>query len=662
MPGNTNRETEWALWLCDQFASLTDEINTMLPSEWAENNRYLPDQVTDFPGYYDFSLTPYLKEILDLFSPLSPVREWDFMKGVQVGANVGVMENAVGYGVEIGRNIPMMFLTADADLAKLRMETYFTPMFEHSDLARFIKSSDGINKRKTGKTDKKVEWEGGGFLIPFGANSASKLRSTSIQWLLEDEPDAYKLRVGKDGNPSKLAEDRTAAYEASRKIFRASTPLIKQTSLIYKGYMKGDRREFRIPCIHCGFKQALRWSGKKQDGKPFGMTWEIDKDSGLLIRESVRYICCHCGEPMYDDDKVIFLGQGHWEPTATPISPDRRSYHLSALYSPMQTWIKQVDKYLEAWDVELHRIKDVELYQQFYNNVLGWPFEARGEALKLSTVTTHRRAVYSSCTVPNKYAEVEAGGKVQIITAAVDVHKDHLDFQAIGFCVGNVGYSIEHLKIHGDTDDLDNGPWRDLAEILERKVYEGDDGRMYHIQTTLIDAGYKPDIVYSFCSDYMSSVFPVLGSDEPGKNALLREFREYESKAGYIGYMVTTPMYKDRIAAALRKEWDGVSIQPRNYLNFPQDYPDSFFKEFTAETKKAKVNKTTGQTVGYVWHRPSGAPNHALDLTVYSMCALDMIAYDVCTSALKLTQINWARFWEYCEAEQLYFTIDTPTT
>ena len=213
-------------WLRDRFEELSVEVIILHPSEWAEDKRYLPPQVTSMPGFYSFEVAPYLREPLDCLSPHSPIREVDFMKGVQICFTVGILENAIGYAIDHLKNVPVMLLTADQELAQLRMESYVTPMINHSGLDHLIKSSDTKNTRKTGKTDKKIEWEGGGFLIPFGAKSAAKLRSTSIMLLLEDEIDAYPDTVGKDGDPCRLAEDRTAAYEATRKIFRGSTPRI----------------------------------------------------------------------------------------------------------------------------------------------------------------------------------------------------------------------------------------------------------------------------------------------------------------------------------------------------------------------------------------------------------------------------------------------------
>ena len=653
-------------WLANEFEGLTDKIEFMSPSEWAEQNRYLPASVTPLPGYYSFGVTPYLREIVDNMDPQVPVREVTVMKGVQTCYTVGVLENTIGYSIGHIKTAPTMMLTVDSEVAKIRMDQYITPMIDQSGLSDLIQSSDEKNTRKTGKTDKKIEWKGGGFLVPFGAQNANKHRSISILYMLEDENDAFPDRVGKDGDPQKLAEDRTAAFEQVRKILRGSTPLITQTSRIYREYKRGDQRMYMVPCKHCDEKQRLEWTGVNDDGTVYGIEWETD-DKGFLIPGSVRYMCKHCGGTMVNEDKAwMYRDAGkycEWVPTAESENPAHRSYHISALYSPvgMQTWEQQVRKWLDAWDVAANRAKNLEALQLFYNNVLGRPFELRGEALKFEKVVMHRRPGYISGEIPNSMAKQETGDVVQVLTAAVDVHKSHLDVQIIGWCDEARFYSIEWLVFEGDCENISNEPWQQLRELIETKIYKADDGKLYQIQLTLVDAGYNADLVYSFCNNYSGGVYPIQGRDLPNKSAALKEFSPFKSKVGTVGYHVTVTIYKDRLAAALRGDWDGISIQPAGHPNFPQNYPDQFFKELTVETKREKINAVTGQRMGVYWHKPGNAANHAWDLTVYNSAALDMVALDVCEHHLELLDeedkpyLNWQEFWKYLKEEGLFY-------
>lgn len=114
------------------------------------------------PGYYRFAVSPYLREIVDCLGVDSPVREVSVMKGVQIGYTSGVTENAIGYFISHVKTAPLMFVTADAELAQLRLDSYILPMLQNSNLVHLITSSDDGNTRKTGKTRKKLEWLGGG--------------------------------------------------------------------------------------------------------------------------------------------------------------------------------------------------------------------------------------------------------------------------------------------------------------------------------------------------------------------------------------------------------------------------------------------------------------------------------------------------------------------
>jgi phage terminase large subunit GpA-like protein len=66
-------------------AGLAPEPNLSV-SEWAEEHRILAGQAAAEPGPWRNERTPYLREIMDLLSPRSPVHTVVFMKGSQVGA------------------------------------------------------------------------------------------------------------------------------------------------------------------------------------------------------------------------------------------------------------------------------------------------------------------------------------------------------------------------------------------------------------------------------------------------------------------------------------------------------------------------------------------------------------------------------------------------
>jgi phage terminase large subunit GpA-like protein len=649
-------------WLISQVEGLPDHIVHVKPSGFNEENRYLPESVTSIPGYIRYDVNPFMREIVDCADINSPVREVNLKKGVQITYST-LLESVVLYYAAHVKTLPMMYMTADKELAAARIENNFIPMFNQSGFDDIIRSSDEGNTRKTGKTANHLQFAGGAYLVPFGAINAAKMRSYSIAVMLKDEIDAWPETVGKDGDPDKLSDGRLKGYWDRRKIFRGSTPLIASTSKIQKAYLRGDQRKYMVNCLGCGHSQELRWSTEdKETGVVGGFMWEMD--DGTLDLDSVRYCCSACGHAHYERDKERLFSEGHgakWVPTAKPAEPGIRSYHLPAMYSPigMAPWSSLVSDYLEAYDVEGRRVKDITAYQVFYNNVLAEPFEVMGSKIRFSSVSAHRRAVYRLGQIPNRYAVQHSGSPVLLLTCQVDVHAKNLAVSVMGWCRDTKPYVIDYWRFEvkeGEPgcDEAGSPVWGRLRELIEETEYTADDGTRYRIALTLIDAGYANDVVTSFCADYNSGVYPILGRDRPGKNQAIKEFSSFETQAGTVGYKIVVDHYKDRLAPVLRREWAPESgVQKQYHFNAPVDITDKQLKELTAETRREKTDDK-GQTV-YYWHRPGNARNELWDLLVYGHAGIDILAWSICRQHFELDTINWPQFWDYIESNALYF-------
>lgn len=645
-------------WVAAHVASLTHVLEHLKPSEWTEDNRYLPSSVSTIPGHYRFDVTPYWKEPLDCLDMQSPVRFLAVKKASQIGVTVGLLENGIGYNIAHIKNAPGFLVTADKDLAKNRVDQYIVPMLQHSGLAHLIKSSDTFSNRKTGKTDKRIDWVGGGFLIPMGAQSANQMRSYSMQILYGDEVDGWPLRVGKDGDPWALCVARTDAYEHSRKVIAVSTPLETRTSRIQVLYEQGDQRKYFVRCLRCKTEQTLAWKRTNNDtGEESGIVWRTD-DEGNVVKGSVRYKCKACGHEHTNDDKTKLLAPengARWKPTATPISPEYRSYHLNALYSPvgMRSWEACVRLWLDAWDVDNDRVKNVEKLQVFYNNVLGEPFEERGERVTFQRVSSHRRE-YIYKEVPNEFAERYMGSRILLLTAGVDVQKEYMNVGVFGWARGRRCALVDYLKWYGDTEQLDDpDTWEKLRQLVRFGTYKGN-GYIYRPALTLVDSGYRTDTVYGFASEWKSGVYPIKGQTDPPKGARHKEFAEFKTPMGTRAFHVTVNVYKDRWKAGLNRGWDGLSQQPIGFFNAPRDATDAQLKELTAESKREKLHATTRERVGWEWYRPSGTPNELWDLLVYNNAALDLIAWDVCRNQFEMEYVDWTKFYDLVEGHTLF--------
>jgi len=651
-------------WLADEVDELTDLITHVLPSTFNEENRYLPESVTSIPGYLRYDVNPFMREIVDCADVNSPVREVNVKKGVQITYTT-LLESVMLYFMAHIKTVPLMFLTADKELAIARVENSIIPMLNQSGFADIIRSSDEGNSRKTGKTKDHLQWEGGGYMVPFGAKTADKMRMFSIMVMLKDELDAWQDTVGKDGDPDALSDDRCSAYWERRKIFRGSTPLILNNSKIQSAYLRGDQRHYMVNCKSCGFPQALRWETKdKKTGILGGFKW--DMDDGVLNLESVRYLCQNCGEPHYEHDKELLFspdGGAKWEPTARPAEPNIRSYHLPAMYSPigMQPWYKCVSAYLKGFDPVAKKVKDIGKYQVFYNNILAEPFEVKGTKVRFEQVSAHRRTVYRLGEIPNTYAAKYSGSVILFLTCQVDVHKNNLAVSVMGWTRDMRCYVIDYwrFEVTGDEDDcseLTSPVWGRLQKLIEETIYTADDGKKYKIILTLVDAGYANDTVTTFCSVYASGVYPILGRDRPGKNQTIKEFAKFETQSGTTGYKIVVDHYKDRLSSVLRRDWvEGAGEQPTYHFNAPVDITDKQLKELTVESRREKKDPQTGVT-SYFWYRPGNARNELWDLLVYGHAAVEILAYTICIEHFELSTIEWSKFWDYVEADKLYYS------
>lgn len=650
-----------AEWLIEEAEQLTDKIDRVSPVRFNEENRYLPESVTSIPGYIRYDINPFMIEILECFDLDSPVREVAVKKGVQITYTT-LLESGAFYYMAHVKTLPMMFATADKELSHARIENNFTPMLNHSGFSHIIQSADVTNKRKTGKTSKHIQFDGGGYLIPTGAKNADKLRSYSICVMLQDEIDAWLEVVGKDGDPVKLFDDRCSGYWERRKIFRGSTPLIHGTSKIQKAYLRGDQRKYHVRCKHCGFSQPIRWETvNKETGIKGGFVWELDED-GTLALESVAWCCAECGRPHYEYDKTRLFSPDHgaaWVPRAKPAEPNVRSYHLPAFYSPigMAPWYKCVLDNFAGQDPVTRKVIDIGKYQIFYNNILAEPFRVLGDRISRHQVSFHRRAEYRFGQIPNGYARKYSGSRILFLTCHIDVHKSNLAVSVFGWCKGSICYTIDYWRMESGSDasEISDPVWARVHELIETKEYTADDGCKYRIVLTLIDAGYANDTVTQIASVYASGVYPTLGRDRPEKNQKISEFTQFTTQAGTIGYKIFVDHYKDRLAPVLRREWhEAEGIQPVYHFNTPIDTTEKQLIELTKEVRK-EIKKDNGETT-YAWYRPGNAPNEFWDLLISGHAAVEIMAWMICIEHFELKNVDWLEFWRYVETEQLYFT------
>ena len=566
-------------------------------SEWADAKRKLPKKSSAEPGPWRTDRTPYLREIMDCFSSRSAVEECVFMKGSQIGGTEALL-NALGYVIDHAPG-PTMLVFPTLALAKRGSRQRVGPLT--TDTPTIAEKIGPAKSRDSENTVLEKSFPGGHLIIT-GANSAVGLRSMPAQYLLLDEIDGYPIDVDEEGSPITLAEVRQRTF-ARKKRMKCSTPTIAGRSAIEEAYDATDQRKYFVPCPVCGAFQILTFGQLK---------WT---ELGLPPAAAV-YECVECHEYIRNHQKTAMLGAGEWRATKPERSSAKvRGYHLSALYAPVG-WISWGEIAAEFVAVE----KNPEKFRVFVNTILGEVWTAKGEAPEWAALYARREA-YAIGTVP-------AGAL--LLTAGVDVQKDRLVYEVVGWGKGKRSWSIDAGELAGDTADLERGPWRELDALLAR-TFPHAGGVELPIARLAVDSQYNTQTVHTWARKHgIARVVPIRGHDHGGAivgvpTAVEITAKGKRSKRGGRQWPVAVGIVKTEFYGWLRLEVEPNAPTPPGFVRFPQ-YPDEWFKQITAE--RLVAHKTRRGYVRLEWEVIPGRSNHWLDARVYARAAAVLAGVD----------------------------------
>jgi len=584
------------------FADGLRPIPLMTVSEWSNEFRFLTSASSAEPGRYRVSRMPYNREIMDHLGQTSDMQEVVYVKSSQVGGTE--LGNCwVGYTIHLDPG-PMMIVMPTDDAIKKNSRTRIRPMIESSPVLNEKIKAVGSKDAENTINNKSFP---GGALIMVGANSPTPLSSTPIKKLMLDEVDRYPLSAGEEGSPVELARARTRTF-ANRKILMVSTPTVEGTSVIWAEFLTTDQRYYHVPCQHC-FKlfvlkfEHLSWI----EGQP----------------ETVELACPECGgchtekdkTPMFEEKGFSENGTAEWIATAVSDNPRKTGYHINSLYSPagFYSWEEVVRDYLKAKG-------DANKEQTFINTVLGETYKIKGDVPEYQNLY-NRRETYKRGTVP-------AG--VYFLTMGVDVQRDRLECEIVGWGVGRESWSVDYRVLVGDTtkDEV----WAELTEVINAH-FETADGSLMHLSLTAIDSGDNTKKVYDYCAKFSrSKVIPVKGSST-AMDTMVRPPKAVNVtssgksiKTGRVWYL-GTDLLKTELYGFLGLQAtgeDAARIYPPGYCHFPE-YNEEYFKMLTAEEQRTAVNKKGYSKYEWVKTRPR---NEALDIRCYARAAAHILGID----------------------------------
>ena len=558
-------------------AGLTPDKPLML-SQWADNYRELDSRSSPEPGRWRTKRTPYLREILDNLSILSPVVETVVMKGSQLGFTE-VANCMVGYVIHHAPG-PGLFLEPSQDLAGRNVRAKIDPMIAGSKVL-----SERVPSKRAkdgGNTLEEKEFPGGIWLFKW-ASSTSGLRSSSIRYLVMDEIDEYEIEVGsadnRQGSPEALARARTNAYGKRKKIYIPSTPTIEGRSRISALFEDSDQRFYLMPCPHCD--KPIRFEFKS-------LRWEKGDP------HSVHYDCQECDGKILEHQKTQMLERADerqqagspdygWVPQKPGVTK-RRGYHINGLYSPVG--FKGWAEIAEEWDTAQG---NRALLKTFVNTVLAETWKDIGDSPEWQRLY-NRREDYKKNVVPTDGL---------LLFAGADVQKDRIEVEIKAYGRNLESWSIDYRVYLGDTSDETSpkSPWREMDKLLTESWSHEHGGVAMQLSRLVVDSGYNTQTVYRWAGKHPAARVMV-GKGQDNLAVAVSAPKSVQIKAngqkvsrGVKLWMIGSSLIKAELYAHLRHEkpMPGEPT-PTGYHHFPQ-YDEEYFRQLCGEVRIERVVK-----------------------------------------------------------------------
>lgn len=553
----------------------------MTAEEWSEKYRYLSLESSARPGLCDLDWTPYFREPLEM-ATRSDVSSIALMTAAQVGKSTFI-ENIIGFSMHIDP-CSMLHISPTLSSRDMFSKERLAPMIRDTPVLKGLVKD--ARTRDSGNT-LGLKMFPGGFLAMVGSNSPTGLASRPIRKMLADEVDRFEASAGTEGDPLKLGEKRTTTYPGSLNVY-VSTPGNKYDpkegtgSRIEKEFLDGDQRRYHAKCPHCGELQILVWSQVR---------W-VDSDP-----LTAHYVCIHNDCKWTEGDRSKAVLNGRW--IASKPFTGKVSYHLPQMASRL---VKLSDAVKEHYA----SMGNPEMRKTWVNTVLGETWEDKGARVDWSDLMDRREEYNAFTNIPEA---------ITVITLAVDVNGDWLEYEFIGWGSGDRSWSLHHGKIYGDITDPNT--WDELDAVRGQIFIHPIFGDMV-TRVTLVDSGYMTETVYEYCRKRhrVLAVKGVSGFSKPhvassSKNTL----------DGMRIFNLGVDSIKELAAARLKI----TDSEKPGYCHFPTRYEEDYFLGLTAEELITKRRKGFGVPE---WKKIRNR-NEPWDLRVMNIAALEMLMIDL---------------------------------
>lgn len=555
-------------------------------SQWASRFMVLSSESSFRTGGFSVDDAPYQREPMDVISDPA-IRAAVLRWASQLGKTI-ILNAFVGYRIDQDPG-PILMLQPTLEMAEAWSKDRLAPMLR--DTPRLRGKIAGARSRDSGNTLLHKTFAGGHLTIA-GANSPAGLASRPIRDLLQDEIDRYAKTAGAEGDPSAIAESRTATFPNAKNV-KVSSPTEKG-SAVDQAWELSDQRWYLVPCPHCGHEQKLEFGGKDT---PYGLKWEAGKP------ETAHYVCKACQCVIEEADKMRMLARGRWV-GENPLS-SIPGFTLNALYSPFFTWARLVERWLRD------KTDPLKL-QTFVNTMLCENWEETGEQVTAHILDSHRDKL------PEKDGVKLVPAGAAILTRSVDVQGDRLETSVWAWGEAEECWRVDFDLIPGDP--ATPVPWEALGKLIAKR-YLHESGIELMPSVTFVDAGgHHTKQAYEFARGRIRQrVFAIKGSSlQQGVPLLSKPTRN--AAARIVTYSVGSFTGKEVLMTRLAKV-----VEPGpGYIHLPDDMDPQHLDQFLNEKLVTRFVK--GRPIR-AWVRTG--PNEQIDLWVYALAALHSLGPNV---------------------------------
>ncbi|WP_282012845.1 phage terminase large subunit family protein [Pyramidobacter piscolens] len=549
-------------------------------SEWADRERRLSMTYSAEPGQWETNRAPYQRIPQDALTDPA-IRKLTFMFASQTG-KTEIEMNMMGHIISQDPG-PMLWVWPTDELAENFSRERLAPTIaETPQLKKLVQDAKSRDSKNT-ITNKSFP---GGYLALVGANAPRKLASRPIRYLIMDEIDGFPASAGTEGDPIKLALNRTTTFW-NRRIVQVSTPTIKGLSAVEREFERGSMEKWQWQCPGCGEYQTENWDLVTFDGPKPVMT------------------CPHCHRAFSELEWKRQPGRWHAEHPERKI---HRSFNISALVSPWVSWTELRDEYFDARDTG-----GIEEMKVFVNTRLARTWNDGSGQIEAEEVE-RRRFEYTADSLPLG---------ILFLTLGADVQDDRIEAEVCGWGMGYASWGVKYAVFQGDPK-TDPRVWEHLDALI-KTTWKRADGAVLAIMCTCIDSGgHCTSQVYRYTRlREARRVYAIKGRGGMGVPMVSKPSRSNREKA--VLFTLGVDAIKTLLYSRLRVEVEGPDC-----CHWPRDeksgYDHSYYVGLVSEERLITTTRK-GKKVEWV-KKKAKIRNEALDCRVYNTAAALIINPD----------------------------------